>query len=55
MGNVMMQSNAYEALAHLGPVWSGIAVGYAVTIFGVVYITRAGEEYLEGLERASTI
>lgn len=48
----MKQSNVYEALAHLGPVWSGIAAGYAVNIFGVVYITPAGEEYLAGLERA---
>ena len=51
-GNLMIQANVYEALAHLGPFWSGIAAGYAVTIFGVVYITPAGLDYLDGLEKA---
>jgi hypothetical protein len=39
----------YESLESLGPFLSAIAAGYAVVVFGVVYITPAGEEYLEGL------
>jgi hypothetical protein len=44
-GNSMI----YESLESLGPFWSAIAAGYAVVVFGVVYVTPAGEEYLEGL------
>jgi hypothetical protein len=42
-----MQATTYEILADLGPLWSAVFAGYAVTVAGVVYITPAGEEYLE--------
>jgi hypothetical protein len=41
-----LQAWTYEALAFLGPVWSAVLAGFAVILFGEVYITPAGEEYL---------
>jgi hypothetical protein len=44
------QAMTYEALADLGPVWSAVAAGFAVILWGEVYITPAGEAYLSTLE-----
>ena len=43
-----IQAGVYEApaIAALGPQWSAVAAGFAVVIFGTVYITPAGERYL---------
>jgi hypothetical protein len=48
----MLQRLTYEAplVAALGPLWSALSAGYAVVICGVVYLTPAGERYLEQLE-----
>ena len=40
------QKWTFEALADLGPVWSAVAAGFAVVIWGEVYMTPAGEAYL---------
>jgi hypothetical protein len=47
-----IQAGVYEApsIAALGPQWSAVAAGFAVVIFGTVYITPAGERYLKNLE-----
>jgi hypothetical protein len=42
-----LQRALYASLEHLGPQWSAIVSGYAVSDwFGRVYITPAGERYL---------
>jgi hypothetical protein len=45
-----LQALTYEALAFLGPVWSAVCAGLAVMIFGELYITPAGQAYLDALE-----
>ncbi|WP_316207456.1 hypothetical protein [Bradyrhizobium sp. SZCCHNR3118] len=44
-----LQAATYEALAFLGPVWSAVCAGFAVMVWGEVYITPAGLAYLEAL------
>jgi hypothetical protein len=44
------QRMTYEALADLGPVWSAVAAGFAVILWGEVYLTPAGEAYLAEME-----
>jgi hypothetical protein len=46
---MIWQRLTYEALAHLGPVWSAVAAGYAVIVWGDLYLTPSGEEYLEAI------
>lgn len=41
-----LQQWTYEAAAPLGPIWAAVAAGYAVILWGEVYITPAGEAYL---------
>ncbi len=36
----------------LDPLWSAIASGFAVVVFGEVYLTEAGERYLEDVAAA---
>ncbi|WP_187435947.1 hypothetical protein [Bradyrhizobium hipponense] len=45
-----LQSLTYEALAILGPVWSAVLAGFAVFILGELYLTPAGQAYLDSLE-----
>lgn len=47
-----LQRALYEAPATiaLGPIGAALAAGYAVMVFGVVYLTPAGERYLEGVK-----
>ncbi|MCA1379446.1 hypothetical protein I6F34_01250 [Bradyrhizobium sp. BRP05] len=47
-----LQAITYEALAFLGPELSALCAGFAVMIYGELYITPAGEAYLESLETA---
>lgn len=49
-----IQREVYEApaVAALGPEWSAIAAGFAVVLFGTIYITPAGERYLQNLENS---
>ena len=37
----------------MGPVGSAVAAGFAVILFGTVYLTPAGEAYLEQWDQAS--
>ncbi len=48
-----MQRLVYEspAVMILGPVWSAVVAGFAVVIGGQLYITPAGERYLERIGR----
>ena len=41
----------YEApaIVALGPTWSAVAAGFAVVWFGEVYLTSAGEMYLQSI------
>jgi hypothetical protein len=45
-----LQALTYETLAFLGPVWSAVFSGFAVFICGELYITPAGQAYLDLLE-----
>lgn len=45
----MIQALTYQALSPLGPVWSAVLAGFAVIIWGEVYITPAGESFLKSL------
>lgn len=38
-------------VALCGPEWSAVLSGFAVVIAGVIYLTPAGERYLERLDR----
>jgi hypothetical protein len=44
------QAFTYEALAHLGPVWSAVFSGFAVYVWGELHITPAGQRYLSTME-----
>lgn len=46
---LQMQITTYESFAHLGPLWSAVYAGFAVILFGTVYITPAGQRYLDSL------
>jgi hypothetical protein len=37
------------AIVALGPTWSAVAAGFAVVCFGEVYLTSAGEMYLQSI------
>lgn len=45
-----LQAFTYEALAFLGPELSALCAGFAIMICGEMYVTPAGEAYLESLE-----
>lgn len=45
-----LQAITYEALAFLGPVWSAVLAGFAVFLMGDLYLTPAGQAYLDSLE-----
>jgi hypothetical protein len=45
-----LQALTYEALSFLGPVWSALCSGFAVVICGELYLTPAGQAYLDSLE-----
>jgi hypothetical protein len=47
---MLWQRATYEALAPLGPTWSAVFAGFAVIIWGDVYLTPTGETYLTTLE-----
>jgi hypothetical protein len=47
---IRLQGLAYEALEFLGPVWSAVFAGFAVVIFGELYLTPAGQAYVDSLE-----
>jgi hypothetical protein len=40
-----MQCRTYETLAPLGPVVSALCAGFAIILFGQLYITPAGQRY----------
>lgn len=46
-----VQRAAYEATAFLGPIISALIAGFAVVIFGELYLTDAGARYLEQIDR----
>jgi len=47
MGQSMfaLQCRTYEALAPFGPEVSALCAGFAIMLFGRLYITAAGERY----------
>lgn len=45
-----LQSASYEALAFLGPLWSAVFAGFAIIVWGEVYLTPAGQAFLDTLE-----
>lgn len=45
------QRIVYEATAFLGPIASAVLAGFAVVIFGEVYLTEAGERYLAQIDQ----
>ncbi|MGC0389236.1 hypothetical protein [Bradyrhizobium sp. USDA 241] len=45
-----IQAATYEALRFLSPVWSAVCSGFAIMIYGELYITPAGQAYLDSLE-----
>ena len=45
------QRATYEATAFLGPIASALLAGFAVIIFGDVYLTPAGARYLEQIDQ----
>ena len=42
-----VQACLYESLAWLGPLGSALASGFAVVVAGEVYLTPAGQRYLD--------
>lgn len=42
----LFQREIYEASAFMGPVVSALLAGFAVMVFGELYLTPAGERYL---------
>jgi hypothetical protein len=47
------QRATYEATAFLGPIASALLAGFAVVIFGHVYLRPAGAPYLEQIDQES--
>ena len=47
MLTIMVAIYEDPAIAALGPTWSAVAAGFAVVWFGEVYLTSAGEMYLQ--------
>lgn len=48
------QKWTFEAFAPMGPEISALAAGFAVIVWGEMYITPAGEAYLASMEDAAT-
>lgn len=48
-----LQATTYEALAFLGPLWSAVYAGFAIVLWGEVYLTPAGQAFLETLEEVA--
>jgi hypothetical protein len=49
MLTIMVAIYEDPAIVALGPTWSAVAAGFAVVWFGEVYLTSAGEMYLQSI------
>ena len=49
MLTIMVAIYEDPAIVALGPTWSAVAAGFGVVWFGEVYLTSAGEMYLQSI------